>query len=126
MQLAGGGLRRLPTGRPLAQEQELEAAACGPAEEGACRQHARVVAHQQVAGPQQRGQVGEVTVLDALPTGRRAAIADQQAGGVARLGRMLGDQLGRQLVVQLFKPHARPAFLRGGRQASHLLATQPQ
>ena len=108
------------------EKEHLQPTPGRPPEEGARSQHPGIVAHQQVAGPQQRWQIGEPLVFHHCCLARPGPAADQQAGGVARLGRMLCDERRRQLVVQLVDPHDRLCFGRGGRHASHLLATQPQ
>lgn len=58
-------------------------------------QDARVVEHQQVAGAQQVGQIGEAPVLPAV------AVHDQQPAGGALGQRELGDQLRRQVVIEI-------------------------
>jgi len=85
----------------LAQQQQLSLAAGGlvPAQAGV--DHAGVVGHQQIAGAQERRQLVEAMVGVAA----RRAVAHQQARGVARLGRLLGDQRRRQLVIQLRDAH---------------------
>ena len=101
------GLSRLP-GQPL-QEQQLDAPAGRLANVGAGRDHAGVVAHEHVAGTQQPGQIAKGAVVEGKR--RSGAAGHEQARGIARLERHLGDQLGRQRVVELVEPHLGP----GGR-----------
>ena len=54
----------------------------------------------QVARPQQIGQVGDAPVRE--PAIRRH---DQQARRVTRLGRAVGDQLARQVEIEILKAH---------------------
>jgi len=58
-------------------------------------QHLGVVEHQQIARPQQAGQIAE----DAVD--RRVAAPVQQARGTAFGGRMLGDQVFGQFKVEI-------------------------
>ena len=102
-QLAGRAHERLPVApaRVLRLEQQhLGLAAGRPLQPQAGRDHLRLVDDDDVAGPEQVGQVGDGAVL-----GRRAPPVDEQAGGVAGLDRDLGDALGRQLVVEVVEAH---------------------
>ena len=68
------------------------------------RDDARIVADQGVAGFEEFGQVGEASMFP------HPAIAPdhQQTGAVARLDRVLGDQLGGQLKIKFGSLHAEP------------------
>jgi hypothetical protein len=101
-QATAGADQRLPG--PLAhplQQQDLGRAAGRLAQAQAGGQHAGRVDDQHVAGPDERGQVGDAAV------GRRRARAavDQQPGRVARLDGVLGDGLLGQLVVDVGDLH---------------------
>ena len=88
----------------LAQEQPLPlAAGAGAAAEQAGRQHARVIQHEQVAGREQVGQVGEDVVRDAPPrrgarpsagTGRARRRAPGRSGAGAGRSRRRGHAQG--------------------------------
>ena len=60
---------------------------------------AAAVEHHQVAGTQVIGEVAEPAVLDAAVG--PVAMKRQQPGRVARFGRRLGDQLERQMVIEV-------------------------
>ena len=99
---AGAGLGRL-AGPHLGQgvalvhdalQQHFHLAAGVLLAEEAGLDHPGIVEHQQVAGGQQAGQVGEAQV------GQVGAVHVQQAAGAAFPGRMLGDQFGRQGKVE--------------------------
>ncbi len=60
---------------------------------------AGVVVDQQVAGHQQAGQVADMAVRQGV------ALHVQQARGVARPCRFVGDQLGRQLEIEISGSH---------------------
>ena len=66
--------------RRRAQEQHLDAPAGRPAEEGARREDARVVAHQHVAGAQQARQIGEDAVLQSPAARRQTSSRDASRG----------------------------------------------
>ena len=83
------------------EQQDLGRAARRPPQPQAGRDDLRLVDDDDVAVAQQVGQVGDGAVL-----GRRAPPVDEQAGGVARLDRHLGDARRRQLVVELVEAHA--------------------
>ena len=78
------------------QQQYLHGSARRPPQPEAGRDDAGVVDDDELTG-QLAGQVGE----DAMPDLSRLAAVDKQARLVAVLRRVLGDQLGRQLVVEL-------------------------
>ena len=86
----------------------------------ASRDHPRVVDHEQVARPQQVGQIAHVAVLRVAPS----AAVDEQAGRVARLDRGLGDARVGQVVVEVAEPHGRSGY--GGRCASTMAAMTSQ
>ena len=98
---AAGRGARAPPSVPGPSRVAPRAAAPRPRRPSACarcepgRQHPGGVDHDQVAGLEQVGQIGDPTVLEPP----RAAI-DEQPGRVARLDRHLGDALVRQLVVE--------------------------
>ena len=60
-----------------------------------------------VTGAEEGGEVTHVVV----GKGARVTGDEQQAGGVARLDRLLGDQLGGQVVVEVRRAHARSIAL---------------
>ena len=62
-----------------------------------CRQHAGIVEHEKVTGPQERPQVIEMMM------GYRARIPvhGHHAGGIAGLGRVLGDQFFGKVIVKI-------------------------
>ncbi|MNL41948.1 hypothetical protein D3C87_1643800 [compost metagenome] len=64
------------------------------------RQYPRVVDHEHVAGAQQGLEVGDVPVLE-----RFAGPHHQQARAVARLGRVQGNQVLRQVEVEFGYTH---------------------
>ena len=117
------------TRTPQVQKQHFDASPVGAPKEAACREHARIVAHEHVAWAQQGRQIAERTILPA-PGG---AMEDQETRGVARFERLLRDKLRRQLVVQIIERQvvaspgsSRRAAARRSCHASHLLGTQPQ
>ena len=130
-----------PAERQRTQEERLDASARRPPEERARREHARVVAHQHVAGDEQLRQVDGSRRPRGAPAARRH---DEQPRGVARLERVLRDRAptaarsrGRRAhpgraparatgSAAARRPH--PATFRASRSlhASHLLAAQPQ
>jgi hypothetical protein len=62
--------------------------------------HLGVVADEEVAGAQQIRQVGD------MPVGERPRGRDvQQARGLARLARAIGDQLARQREIEIVEAH---------------------
>ena len=63
---------------------------------------AGVVQDEEVAGAEEGGEVADVVVRE----GASLAGDNQQAGGVAGLDRLLGDQLGGQVVVEVRRSHA--------------------
>ena len=63
--------------------------------------HARVVEHQQIARPQQRGQIGETQIA---PGAARAFEGQQPAGG-ARRCRILRDQIVGKGIMKIGFPH---------------------
>ncbi len=64
--------------------------------------HTRVVAHQQIARPQQRGQIGETQIAP----GTARAIEGQQTAGGARRCRILRDQIVGKGIMKIGFPHA--------------------
>jgi hypothetical protein len=83
-----------------AHEEQLEPPARRPPAAHARGDDARVVHHEQVAGPQHAGQVAHVRVARLA-----AALRDQQPRAVALRRRLLGDQLGRQRIVEVRQSH---------------------
>jgi len=98
--LAGADVRPALGGRQHALDQHLDAAAAGLGAEQARLDHAGVVEHHQVAFTQQRRQLAE----DAIDERRVGAI--EQARAAAFGGRVLRDQLGRELEVEVGEPQA--------------------
>jgi hypothetical protein len=98
---AAGANQRLPaTFGPPVQQQHLDGPTGGLAEVQAGREHPTVVHHQHVTGIEQVGQVRHGAV------GHRARPRHQQAGRVPGLGRVLGDGLLGQVVVEVGRVHA--------------------
>ncbi len=83
----------------IVRQGDLDRRRAAPADQPR-RDHLGVVAHQQIARPQQVGQVGDLPVCE--PARRRH---HQQPRGIARLGRAVGDQLARQVEVEIGKAH---------------------
>ncbi len=81
----------------IAVERHLDPGRAAHADQP-CRDDARVVADQQVARPQQKRQVADGAVRQCRPD-------DEQARGVARLDRMVRDQLPRQLEIEIVDAH---------------------
>ena len=73
------------------QEEPLDASAGGSRAEEACRDHTGVVQHEHVARVQVLDDVAEGAVVQRF----LRAVDHEQARRVARLGRLLSDQLGR-------------------------------
>jgi hypothetical protein len=96
-----GALARLDEGVPLAlahplDEQQLHpAAAGGAAGEEPRRDHPRVIEHQQVARPQQAGQVADPGVA------LGADVVEEEQAALAARGGFLGDARRRQVVVEV-------------------------
>lgn len=90
-------------------QQDLERAAAGLGPGQARRDHARAVEHQEIAAAQPCGQVGDALVAQAV-----AAAGHQQARGVARLDRLLGDELRRHREVEERGQHAWSGLQRAG------------
>ena len=63
--------------------------------------HACVVEHQQIARPQQRGQIGETQIAQ----GAARAIEGQQTAGGARRRRILRDQIVGKGIMKIGFPH---------------------
>ncbi len=82
-------------------DQHLDLAAAILAPEQARRDHARIVEHQQVTRFDQRGEVGEKPVVEAIP--RR--VDAEQARRAAILERRLRDQVLGKLVVEIAESH---------------------
>ena len=102
-----------PVGVARFEQQHLAGTAGGPAQPQAGRDDPRVVDDDEVARPQQVGQVADVAVLR-----RGAATVDEQPGGVAWLDRLLGDQRRVEVVVEVLEAHQRQATVAcHGRQA---------
>ena len=93
---------RLPGARRSAvdrlMEGDLDPRHAAPAEQPR-RDHARVVEHEQIAGPEQRRQIAHAAILE-----RRAA-DHQQTGGVPWPRRMLRDQPRRQVEIEQIDAH---------------------
>ena len=85
------------------QQEQLDAAAGVRTNTEETGGHdARVVQHEQVAGLQEGGKVADLMVVERPGP----AVHDEQAGGVAGLDRLLCDELGRQVVVEVGGAHA--------------------
>ena len=84
------------------EQEDLRLAAGRTANAEARGDDARVVDDHERRAGQLVGQVAEVPVSD----GPGGAIVDEKARLVAALERPLGDQLGREVVVELGGPHA--------------------
>ena len=99
---SAGTDERLPLSRRDLVEQEHLDRAPGvllQAETG--REHPGVVDHDHVARPEEIGQIGHRAVLGNRP----GTPVDQQPGGVARLDRMLGHCLVREVVIEVGRVH---------------------
>src|SRR6266545_7896669 len=83
-----------------AERLEQEHFAARPLERQACGQHTRVVDDNELAAELLR-QVREEAMTHLAP----ATVVDKQARGVAARGGMLGDQLRREVVVELARIH---------------------
>jgi len=119
LQLAGRAGESVPQ-RPadVPVQGHLDAGRIAPAGE-AGRDHPGVVGDQEVAGREQRRQVGN-------PVVRQAVAHGQQARRVARTRRALGDQLARQVEIEILGPHGRGCYhLRVVSQSGHLRYTPP-
>ncbi len=104
--LAGAHLHPRTTRRHRAFQEYLDATARRLAAEQARRYHARVVEDQQVFRSKQIREVNEMPVGD----GASGAVEGEQAArGTLRQGR-LGDQLRRQLKVEIFAAHGGRAW----------------
>ncbi len=64
------------------------------------RDDARVVRHQHIAGAQQLRQIADTPVGDAIAY-------HEQPSGIARLDRMFGDELARQVEIEFVDAHCR-------------------
>jgi hypothetical protein len=83
-------------------QQALDcAAARHPATEQPCRKHAGVVDDDEIAGAQESGKRGDVGV----DNGPAVAIESQQARRAAVRRRLLRDQFGRKVEVELTDVH---------------------
>ena len=104
----GGGAPGADEGRPgavvvFAQKEQLHAtASIGANAEEAGGHNAGVVQDEEVAGTKEGGEVADVVVAESPGFARD----NQEAGRVAGLDRLLGDQLGRQVVVEVRRSHA--------------------
>ena len=94
--LAGAHVGQGAVGLGDALDQHLDLAAGGLVAVQPGLDDAGVVEDQQVAGPQQAGQVGEAPVMQLA-----GVIQVQQPAAAAFGGGRLGDELGRQLVVEV-------------------------
>ena len=103
-QAAGRAGERVPgaVATPL-QEQQFDGPAGGAAGVDAGGQHAGVVHDDEVVGPELVGQVRKRSVPDLA----RRAVVHQEPRARARLGRLLGDQVGGECVVELGGAHRR-------------------
>ena len=98
----------------LREQQQLEPPAARPAAAHAGRDDARIVQHEQVAGAEQPRQRRTVLVRERL-----GLASDHEQPRRRALGRrLLGDQLGRQRVVEVVQPHVRRRFRLPGSVAS--------
>ena len=97
-------------------KEQLDAAAGRLAKPCPSGDDAGVVAHEHVARSKQRGQIAKALVAQTQE--RSGARGHEQARGVARFGRHLGDQLVGQVVVELVEPH--DGRLTGGCRADRL------
>jgi hypothetical protein len=86
------------------REQELDRSPAGVPRQDPGRDDARVVDDQTVARPQERRELRERTVLE----GRARAVDQEEPGGAAHAARRLGDQLRREVVVELREIHDTP------------------
>ena len=87
----------------FAQEEELDASAgVGARTEEAGGHDTRVVQNEEVARTQKGWEITDVVVAERA----RTSGCDQQAGGVAGFDRLLCDELGRQVVVEVRGAHA--------------------
>ena len=84
------------------EQEDLGLAARRPAHAKPSRNDARVVDDDERGLGELGGQVTEVPVTH----GPRRALVHEKAGLVAPVERPLGDQLGREVVVELVSPHA--------------------
>jgi hypothetical protein len=104
LQLAAGANQCLPPatlGVTRFQQQHLDRTPGRALHGEPRRDHLRIVDDEEVAVTEQLHQIADVTVL----RGDTGAAIDEQPGGVARLDRMLGDQLRRQRVIEVGELH---------------------
>ena len=95
------GIAAPHTTAEVPRQRDLDRRLPAPADETG-RDHLGVVEHQEIARPQQFGQIGD------MPVGQLAGGRDhQQPGAVARLGRAVGDQVARQVETEIGKLHRR-------------------
>ena len=80
-----------------ALDQDFRRAAGLLAPEQARLQHPRVVEHEQIAGAQEFRQIDERPIVEAPP----GHVDDEQAAGRTLVQRLLRDQFGRQVVVEI-------------------------
>ena len=109
-------VRRAFNERRRGEQQELHAPARGLAPEEPGRDHPRIVGHQQGVRGQQAGQVreGGLARLTGIP------VQDHEPGGVAPLGRCLGDtRLGQVIAV------GAQIAVRGDMQGAHAVIPPP-
>src|SRR5688572_10965637 len=82
-------------------EQKLDAPTRRLVPDDTRRQHTRVVEHEQIAGAEQRRQVGEQPILDTA----RGTVEHEQAARAPLPERRLRDQLRRKFVVEVAALH---------------------
>jgi len=92
------GIRRAPGFGT--DEQQLDTSAGGPSDFETRRTHTGLVEHERVPGTEPARQLGDNAVRE---LGCRA-IDDEEPSVLAPRGRVLGDALGRKLVVEVFDP----------------------
>ena len=85
------------------EEHLARAAGHGLVADEAGGKHARLVGDEQVARVEEVHDVGEHVVLD----GARLAVEHEQAAGVARLRRVLGDELAGKVVIEIVSAHTK-------------------
>src|SRR5439155_24699029 len=103
-QPAGRARGRVPgTVATPVQEQQFDRSAGGAAGLDAGGQHPGVVHDDEVVRPELVGQVRKCSVPDLT----RRAVVHQEPSARARLGRLLGDQVGGEGVVELSGAHRR-------------------
>ena len=83
--------------------------------------HAALVGHHAIALPQERRQIAEAPVHPRPPR----AVHDEESRGVARLGGLLCDQLGRQFIVEQRDIHDPRSLARSPTRPRRAARSQP-